>query len=663
MFEKILIANRGEIACRVMKTARRMGIRTVAVYSEADVDALHVSLADEAVCIGPAPAVDSYLAIDHIIAACRETSAQAVHPGYGFLSENAEFAARLEDEGIVFVGPKPHAIRCMGDKITSKKLADYASVNTIPGYSDEIKNAEHAVEIANDVGYPVMIKASAGGGGKGMRIAYDDDDCRDGFERATNEARTAFGDERVFIEKYIEEPRHIEIQVLADSHGNVIYLGERECSLQRRHQKVIEEAPSPFLDDATRKAMGEQAVALAQAVEYQSAGTVEFIVDASKNFYFLEMNTRLQVEHPVTELVTGLDLVEMMLRVAAKEPLSIAQHEVTVTGWAIEARVYAEDPFRNFLPSVGRLVRYLPPPDSDCVRVDTGVYEGSEVSIYYDPMIAKVVTRGATRDSAIAHMRSALNEFCIRGLSHNVSFLAALVDDARFREGRIDTTLIGKAYPNGFSPSDVVHDDPALLIVVAASIHRRYMDRAANISDQLPGFERQVPDKWVVVMDAAHHPVNVQPLDSGAGHVVEYGGEHYEVLSEWQFGQALFRGTVDGNEVCIQVERRNMKYRLIHWGSQLDLMVLSARAAELLACMPVKHPPDMSKFLLSPMPGLLTQSLVNEGDEVKAGQSLIVLEAMKMENVLHAERDGKVSEVLAVVGDTLAVDQPILEFE
>ena len=661
MFNKILIANRGEIACRVIKTARKMGIHTVAVYSEADRDALHVSLADEAVCIGPAASSQSYLVIEKILLACRDTGSDAVHPGYGFLSENAGFAQRLAEADIAFIGPNLHAIQSMGDKITSKKLAQEAGVNTIPGHADIIEDAETAVTIARGIGYPVMLKASAGGGGKGMRIARTDDECREGFLRATNEARSSFGDDRVFLEKYIEEPRHIEIQVLADKHGNVVYLGERECSLQRRHQKVIEEAPSPFLDAETRSAMGEQAVALARAVNYESAGTVEFIVDANRNFYFLEMNTRLQVEHPVTEFVTGLDLVELMIRVAAGERLPMSQRDVKLNGWAIEARVYAEDPCRGFLPSVGRLVRYLPPVASDAVRVDTGVYEGGEVSMHYDPMIAKLITHGVTRERAIDYMREALNEFYIRGVSHNIGFLAALIEHTRFREGRITTNMIAEEYPDGFHPEDMIHDDPGLLIVVAASIHRQYMDRAAGISGQLPGYERKVSDHWVVVMNNDRHLVEIRPVDGG--HDVLYGDECYQVRSNWQFGQPLFDGTVNGEDICLQVERRNMHYRLFHWGSQVDLMVLTARAAELLASMPVKQPPDTSQFVLSPMPGMLKQIMVDVGQDVRAGQDLAVVEAMKMENVLRAERDGTVEMVMANVGDTLAVDQPILKFE
>ncbi|MEJ2529811.1 MAG: acetyl-CoA carboxylase biotin carboxylase subunit, partial [Gammaproteobacteria bacterium] len=506
MFEKILIANRGEIACRVMRTAQRMGIRTVAVYSDADKDALHVKMADEAVHIGASPSAQSYLVMERIIQACKDTGAQAVHPGYGFLSENSTFCEALEKEGIAFIGPATYAINSMGDKITSKRLAEKAGVNVIPGYTDVVKDSAQAVEIANGIGYPVMLKASAGGGGKGMRVAWNEAECRDGFERASNEARSSFGDERVFIEKFIEEPRHIEIQVMADTHGNVIYLGERECSIQRRHQKVIEEAPSPFLDEKTRKAMGEQAVKLAKAVDYRSAGTVEFIVDAQRNFYFLEMNTRLQVEHPVTEYVTGQDLVELMIRVADGEALPLQQEDVRLSGWAIESRVYAEDPFRNFLPSIGRLVHYRPP-EGENVRVDTGVYEGGEVSMFYDPMIAKLVTYGSDRAEAIARMREALDAYYIRGVRHNISFLNALMAHPRFAEGRLTTNFIAEEYPDGFDANCVPQDDPARSIVVAAMVHRSYLDRAAYISGQLPSLEREVGDDWVVIVNGEHHAV------------------------------------------------------------------------------------------------------------------------------------------------------------
>ena len=661
MFKKILIANRGEIACRVIKTARKMGIKTVAVYSEADKDALHVEMADEAVFIGPPPTAQSYLVMERIVQACKDTGAEAVHPGYGFLSERPAFCEMLEKEGIVFIGPKVRAIDAMGDKITSKKLAKEAGVSTVPGHTDIIRDTAHALQIAREIGYPVMLKASAGGGGKGMRVAWNDAECADGFERATNEARSSFGDDRVFVEKYIEEPRHIEIQVLGDSHGNILYLGERECSLQRRHQKVIEEAPSPFLDEKTRRAMGEQAVALARAVDYQSAGTVEFIVDAKRNFYFLEMNTRLQVEHPVTEYITGLDLVEQMIRVAAGEPLAFKQDDVKLKGWAIEARVYAEDPFRNFLPSIGRLVKYMPPQETEVVRVDTGVYEGGEVSMYYDPMIAKLITYGATRDRAIAHMRDALNEFFIRGVQHNISFLAALMVHTRFMTGRISTNMIAEEYPHGFHAADVPHDDPALLIAVAAFLHRSYMDRAAKISGQMLGHERKVKNDWVVLMGGQSHPVHIELVEGG--YDVVYMGENYQVRSDWQFGQPLFKGTLNGTDICIQVERRGMHYRLFHWGSQADVMVMSPRVAELQALMPEKAPPDLSKFLLSPMPGLLTKLAVQVGQEVKAGEELAVIEAMKMENVLRADQDAKVVKILATTGESLAVDQAIIEFE
>jgi len=661
VFEKILIANRGEIACRVIKSARKMGIKTVAVFSDADRDALHVKLADEAVNIGPPPSAQSYLLKDKILQACMDTGAQAVHPGYGFLSENGEFCGALAKAGIAFIGPNTRAIEAMGDKITSKKLADEAGVNTIPGFTDVLRDGEHAVEIARDIGYPVMLKATAGGGGKGMRVAKNDEECREGFERASNEARSSFGDDRVFVEKFIEEPRHIEIQIMADSHGNVVYLNERECSLQRRHQKVIEEAPSPFLDEATRRQMGEQAVALAKAVDYQSAGTVEFIVDGRRNFYFLEMNTRLQVEHPVTELITGLDLVELMIRVANGEKLPITQDDVGIHGWSIESRVYAEDPFRNFLPSTGRLVRYEPPPEDEHVRVDTGVYEGGEVSMYYDPMIAKLVTYGSDREEARAQMRAALDRFIIRGVTCNISFLSALMVHPRFVEGSMTTNMIGEEYPDGFHPADVPHDEPAVMIAVASSMHRCYRDRAAEIDGQLRGHERRVRDDWVAVMDGEHHPVVVEPVEGG--HDVQYAGKIYAVRSNWEFGQHLFSGSINSVQMHIQVDRSSQTYRLFHGGSQSDVMMLNPLAAELLHYMPEKEAPDMSKFLLSPMPGLLVSLAVKEGDEIKAGDELAVLEAMKMENTLRAERDGVVAKINYEPGASLAVDDKIMEFE
>ncbi len=660
MFEKILIANRGEIACRVMRTAKKMGIKTVAVYSDADKDAMHVQMADEAVHIGAAPSAESYLVMDRIIQACRDTGAQAVHPGYGFLSENSAFCEALEQEGIAFIGPATKAINSMGDKITSKKLAQEAGVNTIPGYTDVVKDTEHAVEIANGIGYPVMLKASAGGGGKGMRVAWNEAECRDGFERATNEARSSFGDERVFIEKFIEEPRHIEIQVMADIHGNCIYLGERECSIQRRHQKVIEEAPSPFLDEETRKAMGEQAVSLAQAVDYRSAGTVEFIVDAQRNFYFLEMNTRLQVEHPVTEFVTGQDLVELMIRVANGEMLPLSQKDVKLKGWAIESRVYAEDPFKNFLPSIGRLVHYLPP-QGEGVRVDTGVYEGGEVSMFYDPMIAKLVTYGDDRAQAITRMQEALDAYYIRGVKHNISFLNALMAHPRFIEGRLSTNFIAEEYPDGFDASCVPQDDPAKSIVVAAMVHRSYQDRASHISGQLPSLEREVGSDWVVIINGEQHSVSARPMQGGC--LVEYAGKGYEVLSDWKLGQPLFRCTINGKAACFQIERDGIRLHLLHMGNQTSALVMTPRSAEMQALMLEKEPPDLSRYLLSPMPGLLVKLSVTEGEEVKAGDELAVIEAMKMENVLRAQQDAVVAKIDAQVGDSLRVDQVIMEFE
>jgi len=662
MFKKILIANRGEIACRVIRTARRMGIQTVAVYSEADKDSRHVELADEAVLIGPAPSAQSYLQIERIVKACKDTGAQAVHPGYGFLSENAAFCAALEKEGIVFVGPKAHAIEAMGDKIASKKLAIEAGVNTIPGHNQAVASPDEAVAIANRIGYPVMIKASAGGGGKGLRIAWDDTQCREGLTACRNEAKNAFGDDRVFIEKFIEEPRHIEIQVLGDAHGNYVYLNERECSIQRRHQKVIEEAPSPFLDEATRQAMGEQAVQLARAVQYQSAGTVEFVVGKDRSFYFLEMNTRLQVEHPVTEFITGLDLVELMIRVAAGDKLPLSQKDVRRVGWAIECRINAEDPLRGFLPSSGRLVKFVPPPEvSGQVRVDTGVYEGGEVSMYYDSMIAKLICHGATRDQAIARMREALNAFVIRGVASNISFQAALLQNPRFLSGNFNTGLIAEEYPKGFQATSLVHDDPLLLAAVAALARRRYIARAVQTTGQLRGHQRHVGDDWVVAIGSQRFPLRLTPIPAGCR--IEFEGEASELLSDWKLGDLIFRGLWNGQEVCLQIQRVGWKYRLMHWGTQVDATVLTARQAYLLSLMPEKPAPDMSRFLLSPMPGLLTDLLVKAGQEVKAGERLAVIEAMKMENTLRAEADSVVKEVFAARGDSLSVDQPILAFE
>jgi propionyl-CoA carboxylase alpha chain len=661
MFKKILIANRGEIACRVIKTARKMGIATVAVYSEADKDAMHVGMADESVCIGPPPSKESYLSIDKIIAACKQTGAEAVHPGYGFLSENPEFSRRLEESGVIFIGPKHYSMAAMGDKIASKKLALEAKVNTIPGHNAAIDTPEQAVEIAKGIGYPVMIKASAGGGGKGLRVAYNDKEAHEGFSACKTEAKNAFGDDRIFVEKFVEEPRHIEIQLIGDAHGNTIYLQERECSLQRRHQKVIEEAPSSFIDPVTRKAMGEQAVALAKAVNYESAGTVEFVVGKDKSFYFLEMNTRLQVEHPVTELITGVDLVELMIRVAAGEKLPFTQKEVKLNGWAMECRINAEDPFRGFLPSTGRLVKYIPPPEVHGVRVDTGVYEGGEISMFYDSMIAKLIVHAATRDQAIARMRDALNQFVIRGVASNISFQAALMQNPRFLSGDFNTGLIAEQYPKGFNAADVPHADPAMLVAVAAAIHRQYLARNATITGQMPGHEFTPGEDFVVLLGDSQHEVKV--LQANDGWDVSFGSENYELRSTWQFGDPLYVGTLNGQPICMQVERRGLFYRLFHWGVQADMQVMSARTAELRARMPIKAAPDMSKFLLSPMPGLLTQIAVAEGQEVKAGEILAKIEAMKMENVLKADRDCVVEKLLAKPGESLAVDQPIIAFK
>jgi propionyl-CoA carboxylase alpha chain len=684
MFKKILIANRGEIACRIIKTARKMGILTVAVYSDADKDARHVELADEAVHIGASPSRESYLQAERIIAACKTTGAEAVHPGYGFLSENEAFARRVEEEGIVFIGPKHYSIAAMGDKIASKKLANEAKVNTIPGWNDAIETAERAVEIARDVGYPVMIKASAGGGGKGLRVAFNDKDAFDGFTSCRNEARNSFGDDRVFIEKFVEEPRHIEIQVLGDAHGNVIYLNERECSIQRRHQKVIEEAPSPFISEKTRKAMGEQAVALAQAVRYQSAGTVEFVVGKDQSFYFLEMNTRLQVEHPVTEAITGLDLVELMIRVAAGEKLPLAQEDVQRNGWAIECRINAEDPFRNFLPSTGRLVRFQPPRETmfaaerpplgvyGGVRVDTGVYDGGEIPMFYDSMIAKLIVHGRDRAHAISLMREALNGFVIRGVSSNIPFQAALLAHPKFVAGDFNTGFIAEHYGKGFLAEDVPHDDPGFLVALAAYMHRRYRARASGISGQLEGHGVKVGEQFVVVtLDAQgqhiHTPVSVTDFHGQTGSsAIAIGERSYKIDSNASLGSVRVEGKVNGQPFVAQVQRGGGKnplaLRVSHNGTQIDAMVLSPRGARLLKLMPYKAPPDLSKFLMSPMPGLLVEISVQPGQQVQAGEKLAVIEAMKMENVLFATQDGVVGQISASKGESLSVDQIILEF-
>jgi len=682
MFKKILIANRGEIACRVIKTAKKMGIATVAVYSEADKDARHVELADEAVLLGPAPSRESYLVADKIIAACKQTGAEAVHPGYGFLSENADFAKRLEEEGIVFIGPKHASIAAMGDKIASKKLAMEAQVSTIPGWNAAIETPEQALSIAKDIGYPVMIKASAGGGGKGLRVAFNDKEAFEGFSSCRNEAKNSFGDDRVFIEKFVESPRHIEIQVLGDAHGNVIFLNERECSIQRRHQKVIEEAPSPFISDATRQAMGAQAVQLAKAVNYQSAGTVEFVVGNDQSFYFLEMNTRLQVEHPVTECITGLDLVELMIRVAAGEALPLTQADVKRNGWAIECRINAEDPFRNFLPSTGRLVRYVPPattmeaalpmPREGGVRVDTGVYEGGEIPMYYDSMIAKLIVHGRDRTEAIARMREALNGFVIRGIGSNIPFQAALLAHPKFAAGDFNTGFIAEHYGKGFSAADVPHDDPLFLVALAAFVRRKARERSAGISGQLPGHGvKSLPDLVVVVLGAdgahVHHAVRVEGFEPVSGKAdVVVGERHFAIQSASRLGEILMVGICNGKPFTAQVERSGAKnllgIRVSHNGAQIETLVLLPRAAQLFKLMPHKAPPDLSKFLLSPMPGLLADISVQPGQKVLAGERLAVIEAMKMENILTATQDGTVGEVMAKKGESLAVDQPILSF-
>ncbi|WP_102222712.1 acetyl-CoA carboxylase biotin carboxylase subunit [Acidimangrovimonas sediminis] len=665
MFKKILIANRGEIACRVIKSARKMGIQTVAVYSDADRNALHVKMADEAVHIGPSPANQSYIVIDRIMEAIKATGAEAVHPGYGFLSENKKFAEALEKAGVAFIGPPAGAIEAMGDKITSKKLAAEAGVSTVPGYMGLIEDAEEAVKISNEIGYPVMIKASAGGGGKGMRIAWNDEEAREGFQSSKNEAANSFGDDRIFIEKFVTQPRHIEIQVLADKHGNCVYVNERECSIQRRNQKVIEEAPSPFLDPETRRAMGEQAVALAKAVDYCSAGTVEFIVDGAKNFYFLEMNTRLQVEHPVTELITGIDLVEQMIRVADGEKLPFAQEDIGINGWAIESRLYAEDPYRNFLPSIGRLTRYRPPEemasDKAAVRNDTGVFEGGEISMYYDPMIAKLCTWAPTREAAIDEMRRALDGFEVEGIGHNLPFLSAVMDHERFISGNITTAFIAEEYPEGFDGVTPSGAEVERIAAAAAAMNRVDEIRRTRISGRLGNHERRVGSHWVVSI--AGQEVEVKIEADKLGSTVRVGEQSLRVESDWRPGQSLARIMVDGVPLVLKVDPIAAGYRLRTRGADLKVYVRRPRAAGLARLMPEKLPPDTSKLLLCPMPGLVVKINVAEGDEVQEGQALATVEAMKMENILRAERKGVVSKVNAEPGASLAVDDVIMEFE
>ena len=670
MFKKILIANRGEIACRIIKTARRMGIATVAVYSDADRNALHVEMADEAVHIGPAPAAQSYLLIDRIVAACRQTGAEAVHPGYGFLSEREAFPVALEKAGIVFIGPNPRAIAAMGDKIESKKAAAKAKVSTVPGHLGEIADPKEAVKIAGQVGYPVMIKASAGGGGKGMRIAYNDKECAEGFGLARSEAKSSFGDDRIFIEKFIVNPRHIEIQVLGDKHGNVIYLGERECSIQRRNQKVIEEAPSPLLDEKTRRAMGTQAVALAQAVGYDSAGTVEFVAGQDRSFFFLEMNTRLQVEHPVTELVTGIDLVEQMIRVAAGEKLKLRQNDVKLSGWAVETRIYAEDPYRNFLPSIGRLVKYRPPRESSeaglTIRNDTGVTEGGEISIYYDPMIAKLVTHAPTREAAIDLQSKALDAFHIDGIRHNIPFLTALMQHPRWRKGNLSTGFIAEEFRDGFKSRAPSAVEIEVLAAVAASVDHLNNERRRHITGQMGGLPVRFAKRRVIRIGDVETQLDIAG-GNGKPMLVSFSAANgrdrtLEVASTWWPGDPIWSGRVGDEDVSVQVKPILNGYELSWRGIAVPVRVYTAREAELAALMPLKIGADLSKFLVCPMPGLVKAISVTEGQDIKAGDPLAVVEAMKMENVLRAERDATVKKINARPGDSLAVDAVIMEF-
>ena len=674
MFKKILIANRGEIACRVIKTARRMGIQTVAVYSDADARAPFVQMADEAVHIGPAPAAQSYLIADKIIQACKQTGAEAVHPGYGFLSERTSFAEALAAEGIEFIGPPVGAIAAMGDKIESKKLAKQAGVNVVPGFVGEIEDTEHAVRISNEIGYPVMMKASAGGGGKGMRLAYSEQDVREGFESVKREGLNSFGDDRVFIEKFILNPRHIEIQILGDKHGNILYLNERECSIQRRHQKVVEEAPSPFVTEKMRKAMGEQCVALSRAVGYYSAGTVELIVSGAdptgESFYFLEMNTRLQVEHPVTEAITGVDLVEQMIRVAAGEKLEMTQADVKIDGWAIENRVYAEDPYRGFLPSTGRLVRYQPPVNGwtddgeengrrgvDGIRVDDGVYEGGEVSMFYDPMIAKLITWGETRDEAADKQVAALDQFEIEGLGHNIDFVSAIMQHPRFRSGELTTGFIAEEYPEGFTGAPASDELQGKLAAVAAFVATARADRARRVDGQLAPHRLAPPSEWTVTIDKAAYEVVIDDED------VTVNGVEVELAMEYTPGDRLIEAEIDGETIGIRVAPTRTGLKMTTRGAIHDVRILPSRVASLSRHMIEKIPPDLSKYLICPMPGLLVALHVGEGDKVEAGQPLAVVEAMKMENILRAEKSGVVKAVNAKAGESLAVDAVILEME
>jgi propionyl-CoA carboxylase alpha chain len=662
LFNKILIANRGEIACRAMRTAKKLGITTVAVYSEADSRAKHVREADEAVFLGGNAPSESYLNIGKIIDACKLTGADAVYPGYGFLSENSAFATELNNAGITFIGPNVRAIEAMGDKITSKNIAEQAGVNVIPGYTEVLKDATEAVKIANQIGYPVMLKATAGGGGKGMRVAFNDKECIDGFARAQSEGLSSFGDDRLFVEKYIEQPRHIEIQLIADTHGNVITLNERECSIQRRHQKVIEEAPSPYIDPATRKSMSEQAVLLAKAVDYVSAGTVELIADKDQNFYFLEMNTRLQVEHPVTEMISGVDLIELMIRVAAGETLPLKQSDVKIDGWAIESRIYAENPKRDFVPSIGRLTRYVEPTHSAAVRVDSGVDEGDEISMFYDPMIAKLISHAPTRDLAIEVMQLALDEYTIQGVETNIDFLSSILQRPRFINGELDTNFIAALYPDGFDDTTFLPDDADSLIPLVATLHYRYTLRAAELSGQLRHNAYQASKQWVVIdQSGEHHAVEI--CEDDKQYRVEYQGKHYFIKDQWVPGQPRYLGEINGQPVAAQVEREQYRYVVTHKGYRLNACVLTPPIANLSRLMPEKKALDLSKFLLSPMPGLLIRLTVKVGDEIDQGDELAIIEAMKMENSIRAENDCVIKAVFCESGSILEVDQKILEFE
>ena len=660
MFKKILIANRGEIACRIIKTCKRMGIATVAVYSEADDGALHVQMADEAVLLGPPPPGQSYLLIEKIAQAIRDTGAEAVHPGFGFLSENASFVAAVEAAGAVFIGPPVDAVAAMGDKITSKKIAEKAGVNVIPGVMAEIDDADEAVKIAQQIGYPVMVKAAAGGGGKGMRVVWNDAEARDGFRAARSEAETSFGDGRIFLEKFIENPRHIEIQLLGDTHGNIVYLNERECSIQRRHQKVVEEAPSPLLDDATRKAMGEQAVALARAVNYCSAGTVEFVSDQKKNFYFLEMNTRLQVEHPVTECITGLDLVEQMILVAAGKKLAFGQEDVARDGWAMESRIYAEDPIRGFLPSIGRLTRYRVPEETDGVRIDSGVEEGSEVTMFYDPMIAKLVVHGKDRASAVAAMRRALDGFEVRGVRHNIDFLSAIMREERFEEGALTTAFVEETWPDGFSGAECGSREETVVAGVALLAHLSVLARDRGITGTLDG-AALLPETWVVRFAGRKVLARAQLCDGGLD--MTLGNRAVPVRGDWRPGLTRFDGTVEHEPALVQVDRRGTNWALSHAGVSTNVTVLSERADVLLERMPEKPVADTAGMVLSPMPGMMVDVLVAVGDAVEVGQALAIVDAMKMENILRAERSGTIGKVHVAKGDSVAVDQLLIEFE